>query len=614
MNINNVHKTSHQYQGKIDGKTFVVPHGKLDIYSDKYYKAHSDETITSREHVAKHNPDFSKEEIDAVHAHIKKIHGKQLEEAVKRTKKEPNPYKVGDKVKLHPEALKHHAQSVPAHAGYTREGFAWRKHLDELHGHVGEVTHTFDSGETNVKFHNGTIGIHHKSLVKHDESVKESTQIDEGRPMVGDVFHRHQTLIAKKTLRMHDAAVGVMGGMNKEEARAHLRKMGWTVKQVHDHEHSLNEDSMDSTDQLREEQEHGFVGFDHKGQRHEVLAPSLYAAITKIREKAKTPKSQHHKVHAALAELDGPEGRKQITHTPMDEQFELNEAFKKHMTASGGVDHKKVDTQYKRNESQNRHMANVVLLAHHYGSSDDVAMAEKHLSDGKKAGHNIHHRENSDLHLDLIKKRDEARKLTEEKKFDIYHKGEYHVSTTQSKTAKEAKEKYLKAYPKHSALDVKVQLSEESQLNELHQSDYSWHHELQSSSPTLHGHPFHHSSDPELRTLHTFHSEQAKKKIRTDPHAAKRHQRHADDAKAIIDQREKTMKEQNILTTIKEVISEALYSRKHFRQIADVISKHPDEKKRKEMATHHAEIFSKSNPRFDHKRFFAAAGVKDEDK
>lgn len=47
--------------------------------------------------------------------------------------------------------------------------------------------------------------------------------------------------------------------------------------------------------------------------------------------------------------------------------------------------------------------------------------------------------------------------LEEEKKFDIYHKGQYHVSTAQSKTAKEAKEKYLKAYPKHHALDVTVE-------------------------------------------------------------------------------------------------------------------------------------------------------------
>lgn len=60
--------------------------------------------------------------------------------------------------------------------------------------------------------------------------------LEEGRPIRGDVFTHHQTLIAKKTLRMPDAMVGVMGGPNKDDARAHLKKIGWTQKQIHDHE------------------------------------------------------------------------------------------------------------------------------------------------------------------------------------------------------------------------------------------------------------------------------------------------------------------------------------------------------------------------------------------
>lgn len=53
--------------------------------------------------------------------------------------------------------------------------------------------------------------------------------------------------------------------------------------------------------------------------------------------------------------------------------------------------------------------------------------------------------------------KEEVEQIEETKKFDIYHKNEYHRSTTQSKTAKEAKEKYLKAYPKHHPMDVKVE-------------------------------------------------------------------------------------------------------------------------------------------------------------
>lgn len=50
-------------------------------------------------------------------------------------------------------------------------------------------------------------------------------------------------------------------------------------------------------------------------------------------------------------------------------------------------------------------------------------------------------------------------------------------------------------------------------------------------------------------------------------------------------------------------------TRKHFQQVADVIKAHPDAAKRKELAAHHAGIFKTQNPRFDHKRFYAAAGA-----
>lgn len=50
-------------------------------------------------------------------------------------------------------------------------------------------------------------------------------------------------------------------------------------------------------------------------------------------------------------------------------------------------------------------------------------------------------------------------------------------------------------------------------------------------------------------------------------------------------------------------------TRKHFQQVADVIKAHPDAAKRKELAAHHAGIFKTQNPRFDHKRFYAAANA-----
>ena len=41
------------------------------------------------------------------------------------------------------------------------------------------------------------------------------------------VFEQHQKNIAISTLKMPDAMVGVMGGMNKNEARAFLKKIGY---------------------------------------------------------------------------------------------------------------------------------------------------------------------------------------------------------------------------------------------------------------------------------------------------------------------------------------------------------------------------------------------------
>lgn len=39
-------------------------------------------------------------------------------------------------------------------------------------------------------------------------------------------FHRHQVKIARRTLNMPDAMVGVMGGPTKDEARATLAAFG----------------------------------------------------------------------------------------------------------------------------------------------------------------------------------------------------------------------------------------------------------------------------------------------------------------------------------------------------------------------------------------------------
>ena len=59
---------------------------------------------------------------------------------------------------------------------------------------------------------------------------------------------------------------------------------------------------------------------------------------------------------------------------------------------------------------------------------------------------------------------------------------------------------------------------------------------------------------------------------------------------------------------MKEAKLNEAVSRKHFQQVADLIKGHESQEKRNELASHHASIFSKQNPRFDHGRFHKAAG------
>ena len=88
-----------------------------------------------------------------------------------------------------------------------------------------------------------------------------------------------------------------------------------------------------------------------------------------------------------------------------------------------------------------------------------------------------------------------SKSLSEEKKYDIYHKGVYHRSTTQSKSAQEATEKYLKAYPGHKREDVRA-----FRDNTKSSSSKEMYYEESSHTP-LKGHPYHHHSDEQLRFI-----------------------------------------------------------------------------------------------------------------
>ena len=77
------------------------------------------------------------------------------------------PLGMGDSVKLKDDALQQHSRSVPAHAGYTPEQFAWRDTLSNLAGKVGEITRIFpNSKHVNVQFEGALIGIDIDQLEK----------------------------------------------------------------------------------------------------------------------------------------------------------------------------------------------------------------------------------------------------------------------------------------------------------------------------------------------------------------------------------------------------------------------------------------------------------------
>lgn len=88
-----------------------------------------------------------------------------------------NDFQVGDKVKLRFDVLARHSRSIPAHAGYTKEGFAWRATLDKLKGKTGVVERVFPSKHVNVQFKTALIGIDHTELVKTGGiNIKKMTQ------------------------------------------------------------------------------------------------------------------------------------------------------------------------------------------------------------------------------------------------------------------------------------------------------------------------------------------------------------------------------------------------------------------------------------------------------
>ena len=96
-------------------------------------------------------------------------------------------FKAGDKVALVFDVLQRHSRTVPAHAGYSKEQFAWRDTLRKLNGKIGTIERTFENSKhVNVQFDDGTlIGINETELQSKEDFDSTMAVVDE---IIGEII------------------------------------------------------------------------------------------------------------------------------------------------------------------------------------------------------------------------------------------------------------------------------------------------------------------------------------------------------------------------------------------------------------------------------------------
>jgi hypothetical protein len=367
-------KTDTAYTGRINNKTWVVPHsfhGSGDVLHGAKVTPMRHNIVVSPIHVAHNNPSLTPQEHARIHSHIKDIHGGQegkvpkfdsmgkLDEdlkadwnrdfsknrrsnikrtmrqnlSVKNVGKGNNAWRKADKEDRHPGVVSWPAMNEeekapeqkkdndaatrrelkaarPMRKGaaerfmqrYGKTKIAEEERQQSLHlgmtmadrvqpsKEVPEVkkaethykqTHKPVKGTPEYqaerdKYRHPALAASRRAatlaFAKKHHLLEIKNMLNESKPKNGgrvNVFDYHQTQIAKKTLRMPDAMVGVMGGMNKDEARKHLKTQGWDDKKIHKHEH----------DQFVSE--HVWTVTDHLGNKHEVEAKDRSEAMKK---------------------------------------------------------------------------------------------------------------------------------------------------------------------------------------------------------------------------------------------------------------------------------------------------------------------------------------------
>lgn len=300
------HKGSHQYSGKIGGKTYVVPHATYSSFEPDYKKPLSHSTVTSREHVAKHNKNMSPKEIDTIHQHIQQVHKEGVEE------------------------------------GYTimkgKESFMKKKPLDVKYG-----------SRWQVMSHGKTMERPTKEEVELDESEPQTHKVmvtvsDPNHPMV----HKRKELIAKRVaVRSHTKEGAV------EKAKKFYRNGGY---KVHDAEHhSIMPSSTMKTEETqldekfingRQYASHGLMHPEHAGLPiHQKTGREIdfYASGTGDKISGKVTKNDGKHVHIQAHKTQGGKLHtfKVTPHLPkaQNEEVELEEAMDSFGYPSHSYDH-----------------------------------------------------------------------------------------------------------------------------------------------------------------------------------------------------------------------------------------------------------------------------------
>jgi hypothetical protein len=714
-------KTSYHYTGKINGKTYVVPHSYNyeQKTSDKVTPMHH-HIVVSLNHVIHNNPSLKPEEHARIHQHILDIHGGQesaktvIHEALRKNLRSQSdidkfasrgraaknllglPQSLGKLVReainhgdevqisdhygldrrqrgivLHPNKVRTNGRGVPTDVpGAYKPVDHKKEHVVKLHNGSHAVVPkrlltkvlkeetekpvkgTPEYQKERDKYRHAALAASRKAATlafakKHHIINETEDTMNEGAKSFHDVATLRQTKVAKQSLRMPDAMLGVMGGGSKEDARAHLKKMGWTDKQIHQHEHGLNERTLTPAEDNKKEEmvmsmKKNIQGF--KERYGDKAKSVMYATATKNAKRLAEEPEQlkelsdaakqfvHHREHywklAKGSSKENPYGPTQTQRQQMN--VHSKEMARHHKNMAPAEQHRahtgsyvssaskrlgggsaKEDKEYVHEAAApfiKSQLVNEELHAydvHHKGKHIDTIFYGHH-EDPEDVKRSLVHHDGYHPDIKVTKERKTTKEEVETVKEEalkpltkysyVPNRGHFVGGTKGTKSFQKHQTEYLKRKKLGGGVKEEVE-----QLDELSKGTLKSY--IKKAVPDLKHHagmsgyytgkPMYRSSQLRDNTAQAMKSHDRKEKTRSV---------------GISSAASKMEESSGTLKTVKSVLNEA-FTRRHFKQIAELIKGHTDAKTRQRLADTHAAAFEKDNPRFDHARFHAAAGT-----